>query len=81
VVRGYHSFGSRRKESLHFQSPIREIPRHQKVGPQFIVGGHIRENSKGGVRDPLSLLGFGDCRVRGLTYGIAKSRNLKYPFG
>jgi hypothetical protein len=27
-------------------------------GPQFIVGGHIRENSKGGVRDPLAFPGF-----------------------
>jgi hypothetical protein len=31
-------------------------------GPQFLVGGHIREKSKGGVRDPLVFLGF-----RGLT--------------
>jgi hypothetical protein len=46
VVRGYRSFRSLRKESLHFKSPIREFVKCQKDGPQVLVRGHIREKSR-----------------------------------
>jgi hypothetical protein len=50
-----------------------EVPK--MIGPQVLVGGHIREKSKGGVRDPLSFSGFRIEETGGLTSGITKSRN------
>jgi hypothetical protein len=64
VVRGYRSFRSLRKESLHFKSSIREFPKCRKDGPQVLVRGHIGEKSREESRS-VSPFGFQRLKSQG----------------
>jgi len=81
MVGGCLSFGSRLKDLLHHKIPIHKILFVEKTGPQIIVSGHIRENSRedSKVRQPFRVSGI--FKIGGLEPGIAKLRNPKYPFG
>jgi hypothetical protein len=73
LARGFHGFGSQRKEFLHRKTTIHEILIAEKTRPQLIVRGHIREKSR---KESNSLWPFqvsGIVESRELTSGIAKS--------